>query len=217
MDRRWTGGAADAGPPPRRAGLRAALPLLSLLVLLGGCSSTAVDVEERLDPRTAVTVKTVAAPFVYAHDVPAIAANARDYLSIGAVETNRMGTRAHYLVAVLWSTVDRWTGGTPPAAPERLRLVLDGKPHEWAVQTHAGREAGVGDPVFRPERGYLAESWFAVSFADLRALGRGAPATIESDDAEGTTTTWTAWRPGDREFAAFLDSLPEPVEVQRRR
>jgi hypothetical protein len=56
-----------------------------------------------------------------------------------------------------------------------------------------------------------------VSFADLRALGRGAPATIESDDAEGTTTTWTAWRPGDREFAAFLDSLPEPVEVQRRR
>ena len=188
---------------------------LASLVCLGGCASGPAGVHEYLDQQTAMTVRVVRAPAIYAHDAPELAANVRDYLSVGAVELNNMGTRKHYLALIAWSTIDRKRLGVPPATlPERIEIKLGGKDRQFEVATHEPRTIGVGEPVLRPEIGYLGESWYQVTPADLRAFAEAPPESIEllGNDLH---RAYLSWRREDAAFQAFVAEMPNPLTTQK--
>jgi hypothetical protein len=190
-----------------------------LVALLGsaGCAGEGPRVTEYLDPQTAVTIRAMSAPFVYAHEAPEIAANVRDYLSLGAVEVNNMGTRKHYLVLVSWSTVDRagpHAGRAPE--PERIELIAGSRALELAPVSHEARSLGIGEAPYRPPSGYVGESWYAVTPTDLRALSAASPAEIvllqESD-----SVSYSIWRSAAEELEAFVRDIPAaPAAAPRR-
>ncbi len=188
---------------------------LASLVLLGGCASGPADVHEYLDQQTAITVKVVSAPAVYAHEAPELAANVRDYLSVGAVELNNMGAHRNYLALIAWSTIDRKRTGVPPAAlPERIEIKLGGQDRQFEPATHEARSIGIGEPVLRPDLGYLGESWYEVTTADLRAFAAAPPESIELLGNE-LHLTYASWHREDAAFQKFVEEMANPVTTQK--
>jgi hypothetical protein len=186
-------------------------------LVVGGCTTDSTRVSEYLDPQTAVTIRALAEPLIYAHEAPELAANARDYLSLGVVEVNNMGARTHYLALVSWSTINRARVGVAPTpAPERIEVALGGTTREWAPRSHEARSLGVGGTLFRPPSGYAGESWYAVTVADLRALAATPPSSITLLQESGRIT-YLAWRGADAALAEFVRDIPDPARAESPR
>lgn len=199
------------------AGLRAVLVAALAAGLLCGCGAASPVTKEYLDPQTAVTIRAVATPAVFARDVPELAANVRDYLSLGAVELNSMGNRRYYLALIAWSTVDRSRIGAPPPPPAgQLQLTLGAKVRELSPATREPRSIGVGLPLFRPDKGYLGETWYAVTPAELRALAASPPAALELVDERGATS-YALWREASAALADFVRDIPDTITPVNQR
>lgn len=188
---------------------------LAAALVLGGCAAESTRVREYLDPQTAVTIRMLASPVMYAHDAPELAANTRDYLSLGLVEVNNMGTRKHYLALISWSTIDRSRVGAAPV-PERFEIVLGGKPREFVPVSHEPRSLGIGGTPFRPANGYAGEAWYAVTPADLRALA-AVPADSITLLPEAGRVGYRIWKAADAAVAEFARDIPDTVRAEPQR
>lgn len=189
------------------ADLRIAARALALsLLILAGCAERDLWPAERLDPQTAVNVTIMARPWVYARAVPMLAANARDYLHVGVVETNRAGSRTYWLGVVSWSTLGRsvFAAGSASGAPPKVRLGwansrLDLSPLE------GGRSAArLSAPAFVEPGTKFQESWYAISTEQVVRLGSGAPVAVSLIGEGGELSTYEAW---DANPAAMLEFL----------
>ncbi len=192
--------------------------LLSLLLLAGCAADRSPGVNEYLDSETAVTVRTVDEPTVYAHEAPELAANARDYLSAGVVEVINMDKRSRYLALVSWSTIDRNRPGAGPAPiPDRIEIPGAGGARELTPVSHESRSLGISAEPFRPAAGYVGESWYALTVADLRAFAKNPPQSLEIVDATAGRITYTMWRDGTGALREFVRDLPDPAPSDPRR
>jgi hypothetical protein len=183
----------------------AAIALLAILIL-AGCAERDLWPAERLDPKTAVNVTVMARPWVYARAVPMLAANARDYLNVGVVETNRGGTRAYWLGVVSWSTIDRsvFQAAGASGAPARVRLRWPNSSLEFSPATGGRTTAGLSSPAFVEPGTKFQESWYVLSIDQVVQLGRGAPVAVSLASEGGELTTYEAW---DANPAAMLEFL----------
>lgn len=184
--------------------LRMATALLACA--LTACAATDLWPAERLDPRTAVNVTLMAEPWVYAHAVPMLAANARDYLNVGIAETNRAGIRAYWLGVVSWSTIDRSPfaadGAVDPA--QRIRLAWEGGFLELSPAAHGRADAGLSAPAFAGSVGRFKDAWYPLTTADVLRLGAAAPVSVSLTGADGRTTTYDAWQARQEPAREFL-------------
>lgn len=182
-----------------------AIAFLAILVL-AGCAERDLWPAERLDPKTAVNVTIMARPWVYARAVPMLAANARDYLHVGVVETNRAGTRAYWLGVVSWSTIDRSVfaaeGGNQ--APPKVRLGWTNSRLDLSPLEGGRTAARLSTPAFVEPGTKFKESWYALSTDQVVQLGRGAPVAVSLVSEAGELTTYESW---DANPAAMLEFL----------
>ncbi len=196
--------------------------LAALLLVCGGCTHTAPRpdislIKEYLDPQTAMTVRTVAEPFIYGRDVPELAVNARDFVSMGAVELDNMGQHRLFLALVSWSTIDRARiGAKPPALPERLLITTGAATKEWRVSSHTPRDLGAGEPILEPPAGRLGDSWVEFKPSEIRALALNPPDSIDVV-VDGAPQRYTLWRRGDAALNEFASNLPVDMAPARGR
>lgn len=189
-----------------------AAPVAALLVaaVLGyGCTAERdLWPIEKLDPRTAVTTTIMVEPWVYSRDVPALAANARDYLHVGVAETNRTGQRAYWLGVVAWSTLDRSAlpAAGPRPRPDHLRFV-------WAddaldLNAVPGGRGAVGstEPIFAAPQPAYQDSWFTLTPAQLASLAAAPPTRIDLLRDDGTVAAYAPWRVNPAVLAALLEA-----------
>jgi hypothetical protein len=171
------------------------------------CASRDLWPHERLDPRTAVHATILAEPWVYAHEVPMLAAHARDYLNVGVVETNRAGERAYWLGVVAWSTIDRRTPAGSLEPPGRIRLVRAQAPIEL-VPVAAGRAAvGLDAPVFAGPAEAFSESWYSLSVEQLRQLAEAPPQAAELPGEEGQPVHYEKWHARKKPMTEFIKAV----------
>lgn len=183
----------------------AAIAILAILIL-GGCAERDLWPTERLDPKTAVNVTIMARPWVYARGVPMLAANARDYLNVGVVETNRAGTRAYWLGVVSWSTIDRsvFSGDGATGVPAKVRLGWAKSALELSPLAGGRSAARLSAPAFAEPGMKFEESWYALSTEQVVQLGGGAPAVVSLISETGELTTYDAWDANPAAMEEFL-------------
>jgi hypothetical protein len=171
------------------------IALLAILVL-GGCAEREVWPEERLDPNTAVNVTIMAEPWIYSRDVPMLAANARDYLSVGVVETNRAGNRAYWLGIIAWSTIDRSVLPGPAATvpPAKVRLLWPAANLELLPDKKGRAAPGLTEPVFVDKDMKFSETWYLLTTNQLAQLGKDSPISVSLIDETGQPTIYEPWR-----------------------
>ncbi len=77
-------------------------------VLATGCASQQpAGPREYLDERTAATITVAGESMVFACERPELGVNARDYVTLTAVDVNTSGKHATHLVGYSWSTLDK--------------------------------------------------------------------------------------------------------------
>jgi hypothetical protein len=174
--------------------------------MLAGCAERELWPEERLDPKTAVNVTIMAEPWIYSRDVPMLAANARDYLSVGVVETNRAGIRAYWLGIVAWSTIDRSVLPGPATAilPAKARLLWPAAKLELVPDSKGRAAPGITEPAFVDKDMKYTEAWYALSTAQLAQLGEAVPIAVALIDDAGQLTTYEAWQVRAAAMSEFL-------------
>ena len=82
---------------------------------------------EFLDEQTGTTLSVVAKPLVFARERTDVAAHARDYATLVAVEVDNSGKYREYLLLYRWSTVDPRMSPAPDPHAGELRILADGR------------------------------------------------------------------------------------------
>jgi hypothetical protein len=189
---------------------RVRLGLVALAVTFQGfaaCASQDLRPHERLDPRTAIHATILAEPWVYAREVPMLAAHARDYLNIGVVETNRAGERAYWLGVVAWSTIDRRVPTERNESPGRIRLQHAKGPIELAPEAGSRAQVGLDAPVFAGPAESFSESWYSLSAEQVRQLGEAPPQGAELLGADGQPIQYEEWHARKKPMVEFLKAV----------
>jgi hypothetical protein len=102
--------------------------LLMVLTALASCASRPpAPSQEIFDESDASTLLVVANPIVFARERSDLAAHARDYATVVAVEIDISGEYSDYLMVYRWSTVDRRMLPPPDPAGGAMRIVADGR------------------------------------------------------------------------------------------
>ncbi len=187
--------------------MRASALLLATLAL-PGCAERDLWPVERLDPDTAVNITIMADPWVYGHDVPMLAANARDYLNIGVVETNRAGKRDYWLGVVSWSTIDRSALPVPVplVKPGKLRLAWSGQSLDLLPAAGGLTEVGTQESIFAGPQGVHEDAWYALTAAQLSVLAKSPPATVALVLDDGAVIVHEPWRVDRRAMDQFVEA-----------
>lgn len=187
--------------------------LLALVAWQAACSARPdLTPTERLDMQTAVNTTIMAEPWVYARDVPTLAANSRDYLNLGLVETNRAGQRGYWLGVVAWSTIDRspLDASATPAQPGNVKLRWPDGSMELKPEP-AGRDAiGASQPIFRGPQPAFSDAWYALSAAQLARFAQAPPESVTVELAEGRLATYEAWSVSREALDEFLAATGHP-------
>jgi hypothetical protein len=102
--------------------------LLALLVLASCTAQTRLGSREIFDEQSASTLLVVGKPLVFARERSDVAAHARDYVTLVAVEEDRSGNYNQYLLQYRWSTVDRRMSQPPGPDAGAMHLLVDGRP-----------------------------------------------------------------------------------------
>lgn len=172
-----------------------------IVALCIGCATEGASrVNEYVDAQTGVSIRSMASPFVYAVGMRE-SASLGDYISIGAVEVNRMGARQQFLAVVLF-------GETEPARTGNVTFTVGGQPHEFTIATREPSSLGISQPPFRPPWGYLGEIWYVVTPAELRAFAAAPPDSIELIEVGRNLTYFTLDR-ADAALRDFISDIPE--------
>jgi hypothetical protein len=108
--------------------IREVLLLVLVLTASASCASRPPAASQEIfDESDASTLLVVAKPMVFARERSDLAAHARDYATVVAVEIDISGDYSDYLLVYRWSTVDRRMLPPPDPAGGALRIVADGR------------------------------------------------------------------------------------------
>lgn len=180
-----------------------------------GCAERDLWPVERLDSKTAVNITIMADPWVYGHDVPMLAANARDYLNIGVVETNRAGQRDYWLGVVAWSTIDRSALPVPAPLlkPGRLRLAWPGQSLELQPAAGGLAEVGTRKAIFAGPQAVHEDAWYTLTAVQLALLAKSPPATVTLVLDDGALIVHEPWHVDQRAMDQFLEATGFTLRV----
>lgn len=183
--------------------------LLLALAALAGCAASPAP-RTWLDPHTAATITAQGAPTVLARDEQMRAINVRDYAQLGAIEVNRMGERAMYLVVVLWSTIDRSAAEREQllASLARVDIQADDRTIGLSALQDSAREAGVSPHPFVLPTPAAQEVFFPVTREELESMASSESLRLSAHGGAQPAHQYTLWRDGRESLAQLLSKLP---------
>jgi hypothetical protein len=101
---------------------------LAVLPLISGCAELALPGSRTiLDSQTGSTLLLVTRPLVFARQRSDVAAFARDYATLVAVELDVAGNYSDYLLLYRWSTVDKRMSQPSDSGAGELQIEADGR------------------------------------------------------------------------------------------
>ena len=157
--------------------------LLILALPVAGCVSSSVLVEEKLDMGTGVTVTHATAPIVLYRDNSAYAAHARDYVYLGPVEINRMGSYTYYLWLGIWSTISDAQRSYQRDGFESITLYVDGEPLQLELVGWTLESIGASEPVYVKPVASAADAYYRVTIDQIRLLANAREIELHAGTA----------------------------------
>ncbi len=180
-----------------------------LLLLAGfctGCGTTANSVSETLDPLTAVTVTSSSAPLIFYNDNSAHAAHSRDFVYVGPVRVNRMGSYRYFLWLGIWSTIP----STPPFGQrdgfESITFFADGEPLQLALAGWSGSAIGISQPTYSKPVASAAEAYYEVTIDQIRLMAESQDLRLLTSGREQSSfELWAAQQSAFTSLRGFIE------------
>lgn len=187
-----SGRSADDGKRARsNFSLVVATGVLLAAVLAAGCASEqAAGPREYLDERTAATITVAGESMVFACERPELGVNARDYVTLTAVDVNTSGRHATHLVGYAWSTLDK---RAVTEGDSRYEVVADDRTLPLQAMPDGFRSLGINDPPIPvPSRSALPLA--APITRDQLQYLRDAPGAHVVRTRDGVQERFELWR-----------------------
>lgn len=149
-------------------------------LFLTACGSPGPPVTDDLDPVTGVTSTRTTQPIVLFRDNSALAAHARDYVYIGPVEINRMGSYTYFLWLGIWSTHHDRDVSSQRDGFESIVLFVDGEPLglDLAGWTHSS--IGISEPLYPKPVSTSADAYYAVTLDQIRLIAQSSELRLQT-------------------------------------
>jgi hypothetical protein len=144
---------------------------LMALLTLGGCvGSHAPLTREILDEQSGNTLIVVSSPLVFARTRTDVAAHARDYATLVAVEIDNAGNFSDLLLLYRWSTVDRRMSPPPDPDQGELHIFADGRDIELEPLAQMPISLTKRQELYVPAHGDLVAHAYRADVAALRYI-----------------------------------------------
>jgi hypothetical protein len=182
------------------------LALLPALTSLTSCANqTPLASREIFDEQTARTLRVAATPLVFARDRSDVAAHARDYATLVAVEEDRSGEYRLCLLLYRWSTVDRRM--SPPPDPEAgaLRILADGRPIDLVPLDRIPISLTQREAYHVPNHADVVPRAYPVDSKLLHFIAASSELTLRMPQ-EALDSPFALWKDGRGALASFLES-----------
>jgi hypothetical protein len=189
------------------------LLLAAFFVCVSACAATPrAGVDEFLDERTGATVTVVREPLIFALERSTLAAHARDYISLTAVEVDRSGQTQLCVLGYFWSTIDRRAGSHSSQPTDKLlALLADDRLIRLTPLDSPPKDLEASTRLHAPETAHFEQAAYKVSLEQLRYVAnsqvlkvRLAAGSDEEDPDAETYSVWADARKALRDFAARI-------------
>ena len=176
--------------------------LLAGLAIAACVSAPPTATRELLDERSGSTLAIVAEPLVFARQRTDVAAFARDYVTLVAVEANNAGKFTEYLLLYRWSTVDRRMA--PLSSPEAGQLVIQAEGRIIDLKPLPGMPVDLSrrEELHVPDSADLVTHAYQIDVATLRFIAGSRELSLRLPQ-ESLTTPFELWRDGRAALSEF--------------
>ncbi len=182
---------------------RFAAILISLTLV--ACAGQPGAIQNKLDPATAVTITYSQTPMVFYRDDSGKAAFARNYLHLGPLEVNRMGSFHYYLWLGIWNTMQDAEPGESRNGFESIVIYVDGEPLALELTGWTPAAIGATEPVYLRPVASAADAYYEVTVDHLRLIAASDEVRIQST-GPGTRTyeLWDEQKAAKQSLNEFL-------------
>lgn len=143
---------------------------VAVLVLFSACATEQPAVIEKLDELTAVTYTYSRTPIILSPDTPFDRESTRDYVQIGAIEVNRMGTLHYYLWLGISEMNYEATASKQPEGFESIVLDSGGEKILLDVLGWTESAIGVSEPVYKKLFSTSLDAYYQVTLEQIQLL-----------------------------------------------
>ena len=185
--------------------------LILALTTLAACNGIrpAATSHEMLDEQTGSMVSTVDRPLVFARERIDVAAHARDYATLVAVELDQSGTNNDFLLLYRWSTVDRRMSPPPEAEAGALQILADGRTIDLAPLERAPLDLSRRKELHLPEHGDVVARGYKVEVGTLRYIATSRELTLRMPQ-EKLDSPFTIFEDGRKSLGRFVQRAGAP-------
>ena len=184
------------------------LPLIVLCLISCG-TLPASPAPEMIDEKTGNTVTVVARPIVFARDRTDVAAHARDYATLVAVEIDWSGNFKDFLLLYRWSTVDKRMSAPPGPNSGDLKLLSDGRVIDLKALDSAPVGIQAGNDMHLPRHGAALVHAYPVDHDLLRFIAASRTLKLQLPQ-ESLDTPFSLWEDGRAALDVFLHQTSAP-------
>jgi hypothetical protein len=146
--------------------ITATIFLLALLACAGPNSA----IQSKLDPKTSATITYSQTPLVFYRDDSGKAAFARNYLHLGPLEVNRMGSIHYYLWLGIWNTMQDAGSGESHDGFESIVIFVDGEPLPLELSGWSQADIGASEAVYVRPVATATDAYYEITIDQLRLI-----------------------------------------------
>lgn len=179
-----------------------------VLAILSACAAGQAPVVEKLDELTAVTYTYVRTPLILSPDTPLDQAQARDYVQLGAIEVNRMGTLKYYLWLGISVTEHVKSSGARHDGFKSIVLMLGDQQFPLDIHGWTQESIGVSEPIYQKLFSTSIEAYYEVTLEHVRLLAEAdSMKLLTSGSAPKEFVSWYRQAAAKEELAEFLGTV----------
>jgi hypothetical protein len=158
---------------------------------------------EIFDEQSGNTLLVVPKPLVFARERMDVAAHARDYATLVAVEIDQSGKYSEYLLLYRWSTVDRRMSAPPDPQAGELKILADGRVIDLMPLEQVPIGLSQRRELHLPEHGEVVAHAYAIDVSTLRFIAESREIAVRMPQ-ESLDTPFTIWEDGRGALGQFL-------------
>jgi hypothetical protein len=184
--------------------------LILALTALPACTSLRPAASHEIfDEQTGNTLLAVAAPLVFARERTDVAAHARDYATLVAMEVDISGKYTEYLLLYRWSTVDRRMSPPPDPDAGELRILAEGRVIDLMPLERVPVSLSRRRELHLPEHGDVVTRAYPIDVTTLRFIATSRDLTVHMPQ-ESLDTPFELWEDGRKALGQFLQRAGAP-------
>jgi len=188
-------------------GVLALGPLTACNVIAAKAVSGASD--EIIDEQSGSTLSVVTKPLVFARERTDVAAHARDYATLVALELDQSGKYAYNLLLYRWSTVDRRMSPPPEDNTGKLQILAEGRTIELTPLERVPIGLAKRKELHTPEHGDVVTHAYAIDVATLKFIANSRVLSVRMPQ-ETFDSPFSLWQDGRKELQGFLLRVGAP-------